>query len=485
MNRPTRIAGAVMVALFMTAFPLRSGFAAHPFFLFQSHLTTKEERELGTKFMLHIRKHYVIIEDPSIAGYVERIGQHIVAKLPTPPPFHFSFYVLEEDVYNAFAAPAGYVFINSGLLSAMESEEELAGILAHEIAHVSCRHISKQMEHAKKIGFVTLAGILAGVFLGGDAAATGAITSGSVAAGASLSLKYSRENEMEADQVGLKYLTEAGYDGKGLLKTLEKIRAKRWFGPEEIPSYLTTHPAIESRMAYLDTWIQTRPEPARPVPSRDPTDFRKVRIKLTALYGDAGTARSDFDAQLRRDPNDAMVYYGKGLLLNRDGKKEEAAENLKKALKWRPLDADILRDLGKVYFHMGDYASALRALRGALAFSPKDPEGWFLLGRAQMETGDLEGALNSFKTLTGTAPYYLPGIYYLGETYGKLGDLGEAHYYLGIYYKEKGRFKNAIFHLNRALDLAAKDSERRLEIEQALKELSRAEVHDRNERSAW
>ena len=477
----TRIA---IVALLITVITVQSGFSAYPFSFSHNCLTTKEERELGKKFMLHVRKSLVLIEDPYIVNYVNRVGQRIVAQLPTMP-FDFHFYVVEQDVYNAFAGPAGHVFVNSGLLSAMESEEELAGILGHEVAHVLSRHISKQMERAKKIGLATLAGVLAGVFLGGDAAATGAITSGSVAAGTSLSLKYSREHEIEADQVGLKYLTKAGYSGGGLLRTLEKIRAKRWFGPEEIPSYLSTHPAVEARMAYLDTWMQTHPEAAQQVHSGDPADFRKVRVKLIALYGDPGTAHGTFDSQLRNDPDDALVHYGKGLALNRDNKKGEAVEHFKKALQWRPLDLDILRDLGKTYFQMGDYASALKTLRGALAFSPKDPEGWFLLGRAQMETGDLAGALDSFKTLVGTSPDYLQGIYYLGETYGRLGRLGEAHYYLGIYYKKKGRLKNARFHLNRALNLLAKDDKKRPTIEKALKDLSGSAEYDRNEKSAW
>ncbi len=473
-----------IVALLIIVITVRGSFAAYPFTLSRIHLTTKEERELGKKLMLYVKEHLVFIEDPSVINYVDRIGQHIVAQLPTTP-FDFHFYVVQEDVYNAFAAPAGHVFINSGLLSAMETEEELAGILAHEISHVLCRHIAKQMEQAKKIGLATLAGVLAGIFLGGDATATGAITSGSIAAGTSLSLKYSRENETEADQVGLKYLAKAGYGCRGLLKILEEIRAKRWFGPEEIPSYLNTHPAIESRLAYLDTWIQTHPEAAESVGPQDPTSFQKVRAKLLALYGDAGEAHSVFDSQLRKNPDDALAYYGKGLVLNRDGKKKEAAEHLKKALQWRPLDPDIHRDLGQIYFHMGQYDSALKTLRGALAFSPKDAEGWFLLGRAQMEMGDLHAALESFKTLVNMAPDYLPGTYYLGETYGRLGNLGEAHYHLGIYFKEKGRFKNARFHLNRALNLLAGDAEKKLTIEKALRELSGTEAHDRNAQSAW
>jgi predicted Zn-dependent protease len=475
----TRIA---IIALLIIGICMRSGSEAYLFPSSHAYLTTKEEEELGKKLMLYVKKHLVLIEDPSIVSYVNRIGEHIVAQLPSSP-FDFHFYIVKEDVYNAFAAPAGYVFINSGLLAAMDSEEELAGILGHEIAHVLCRHISKQIERSQKIGLATLAGVLTGIFLGGSAAA--AISTSSIAAGQSLSLKYSREHETEADQVGLKYLTKAGYGGAGLLKALQKIRAKRWFGPEDIPSYVTTHPAIETRMAYLDTWILTHPEVANSVRPLDPTDFRKAHTKLIALYGDAAAAHGTFDSQLRKNPEDALAYYGKGLVLDRDSRKEEAMENLKRALQLRPLDSDIVRDLGKIYFHMGNYASALKTLKGALAFSPEDPEGWLLLGRAQMEMGDLQGALNSFKTLVKTAPDYLPGTYYLGETYGKVGNLGEAHYHLGIYYKERGRFNNARFHLNRALNLLAKESEKRLAIEQALKELSRTQGHDRNEKSAW
>ena len=225
-----RLARIALIALFITAILIRSSSEAYPFPSAHANLTTNEEKELGKKLMLYVKQNLVLIEDPSIINYVDKIGRNIVAQLPFPP-FDFNFYVVKEDVYNAFAAPAGHVFINSGLLAAMESEEELAGILGHEIAHVLCRHISEQIERSKKIGLATLAGVLAGIFLGGSADAAGAITTSSIAAGQSLTLKYSRENEKEADQVGLKYLTKAGYCSEGLLKMLQKIRTKRLFGP--------------------------------------------------------------------------------------------------------------------------------------------------------------------------------------------------------------------------------------------------------------
>ena len=134
-------------------------------------ITVQQEKELSREFMKVILNHYEIIKDPLIVNYVNDIGNKIISVLP-PQPFVYRFYIVKDDVYNAFATPAGHIFINSGLLEAMENEEELAGIIAHEIAHVVCRHISQKIDRSKKIELATLAGIAAGIFLGAGGAAT-------------------------------------------------------------------------------------------------------------------------------------------------------------------------------------------------------------------------------------------------------------------------------------------------------------------------
>ncbi|MBT8356680.1 MAG: M48 family metalloprotease, partial [Deltaproteobacteria bacterium] len=211
-------------------------------------ITAAEEEELSREFMKVIYKKLKFVEDPVIVNYVNKIGKKIVSILP-PQPFNYRFYVIEEDIFNAFATPAGHIFIYSGLMAAMENEEELAGILGHEIAHVFCRHISQKIDRSKKISIATLAGIAAGIFLGAEGAGEvgSAVVVGSMAAGQSMTLAYSREDERQADQIGLNYLTKAGYTGYGLLSVFKKIRSKHWFGPEQIPTYLTTHPAPEDR----------------------------------------------------------------------------------------------------------------------------------------------------------------------------------------------------------------------------------------------
>ncbi|MEJ2658446.1 MAG: M48 family metallopeptidase, partial [Desulfobacterales bacterium] len=185
-------------------------------------ITIKQEEDLSREFMKLIMAHYEIIKDPLIVNYVNDVGQKLVLTLP-PQPFAYHFYVIKEDSYNAFATPAGHIFIYSGLLEAMDSEEELACILAHEISHVVCRHISQKIERSEKVNIATLAGVVAGVLLGtgGAAAAANAVTLGSVAAGQAYALAYSREDERQADQIGLKILRKAGYNGIGLVTTLK------------------------------------------------------------------------------------------------------------------------------------------------------------------------------------------------------------------------------------------------------------------------
>ena len=147
-------------------------------------LTVKEEEEMARSFLNVIYRHFEIIEDPAVVNYVNKVGKRIVAGLEEPL-FNYRFFVIHTHTYNAFAIPAGYIFINSGLLMAMDNEEELAGILGHEIAHVNARHISQRIEMSKKTSWVGMAGMAAGVLMGlagADAGAAQAVTQGSQAA---------------------------------------------------------------------------------------------------------------------------------------------------------------------------------------------------------------------------------------------------------------------------------------------------------------
>ena len=434
-------------------------------------ITVKEEEEMSSQMMAMIYKHLDIIDDPVIVPYVNKIGQRLLATLP-PQPFTYHFHVINQDVYNAFATPAGHIFVYTGLLNAMREEEELAGIMGHEIAHVYCRHISQKIERSKKISMATLAGVAAGVLmgLGGAGEAAGAVTMGSVAAGQTAELAYSRENEMQADQLGVEFLTQANYSASGLLEILKKIRGKTWFGSNQIPTYLMTHPAVEERISFLSSWLENYDQNHKPIPLVNPEEFDRVHTRSEIRYGDEQVVLGMFESEVKRLPEDPMAHYRYGLILARAGNFKEAISQMRTALTKRAFDPYILKDLGWVYYRDGRYEQALKILESACAMIPENPECQFYLGRTQMEMGDLAGASDSLLQVTRDYPQYTEAYYFLGQSLGKQNQLGDAYYYLGIFYLKSRDYKNAMIQLKQALKYAP-DDEKRKKIQEWMSEM--------------
>jgi len=435
-------------------------------------ITVKEEEDMSRQMLTLIHKYYDIVDDPAVVAYVNDIGNRILSVLPQQP-FRYRFYVINEDVYNAFATPAGHIFVYTGLITAMEEEEELAGILGHEIAHVYCRHISQKIERSKKIGVATLAGIAAGVLLGvgGAGEAASAVTMGTMAAGQSAELSYSRENEIQADQLGLKFISEAGYSVSGLLKILKKIRGKTWFGSDQIPKYLMTHPAVEDRISYISSWLETFHRTSKPIPLVNQDAFNRVHTRVETSYGDEETILNKLKAEVARNPQDPMAHHGYGLILARAGKRQEAIEQIRIALTKRAFDPYILRDLGWVYFLDGQFPQALKTLDSASAMIPDDPECLFYLGRTQMEMGELADATEKLLKLVRQYPEFTEAYYFLGQSMGQQQKLGDAHYYLGVFYLRKRDFKNAKVQFKQALK-HPQDDQKRKKIQEWLGQMS-------------
>ena len=431
-------------------------------------ITYKEEEELSREFLAVVASRFTFIKDPVIEDYVNEIGQRILKQVPTQP-FRYHFYVIREDVYNAFATPAGHIFINSGLLEAVKSEEEIAGIIGHEIAHVVCRHISQNIDRAPKINLATLAGVAAGIFLGATGAGEvgTAVVMGSMAAGQSAMLAYSREDELQADQMGLTYLYDAGYGGEGLLESLKTVRSEQWFGSNQVPNYLMTHPASEDRMAYIDVWLEGNQIPEQKRYHPDPAAFYMMQATLTGKYGNENSALKRMAARLREDPDDPIANYGYALVLARVGRRPEAIDHFLKALEKKALNPYILGELGRVYFQEGKYDQALRVLESAVAMGPADPDAMFFLGRAYLKLDQNEKAIEILEKLIEKHPDFSDVHYFLGTAYGKQGNMADAHFHLGAYYSRKGKLKSAAYHLERARDMAT-DPKRQEAIEKML-----------------
>jgi len=431
-------------------------------------MTVREEKELSEEFLKTIQDHYHVIDDFIIHRYINDLGSRILSTLP-PQPFDYKFHVIAQDTVNAFAGPAGNIFIFSGLFETMDNESQLAGIVAHEIAHVSSRHISEIMEKSKKSQMLSMAGMIAGILvgLGGASAVGSALSIGSLAAGQSMILAYTRENELEADFLGRRYLLEAGYDLYGLKQALKKIRAREWFGEEEIPTYLKTHPATRERLNNLENLLEKQQEKK----SADTPEFQLAKARLMALYGDPARAAERFRQKLSDQPDDFASLYGLALALAESGRPEAALETIRRVKSIRPHDPIIAVDLGRICFLAGKHDQATQVLSGIEDLSAYGKHGMFYLGRSQMSLGNVKAAISAFEKVNEKFPDHSPTLYFLGSCHGELGELDRAHYYLGLYYRQTGENETAGFHFSQALEKSSSDEMKK----KILKEMGKTE----------
>lgn len=417
-------------------------------------ITIKKEEEIAKQFILQIKQHYKIIDDPEVSNYISKIGKEVLSFFPEQP-FNYRFYVVKNDTFNAFAGPGGHIFMHSGLFASLENEDELAGILGHEIAHVACRHISDRLDMESKIKLSTIAGIAAGIFMSiyGDPAAGTALTVGSLAGGPAVSLAYSREDELQADRIGLQYLNDAGYSAKGLTRALAVIRSQQWFGEKQIPVYMMTHPAVEDRMSYIQNWVSNN-EKGNKFKSGNSFDFTLARTVIKAKYTNPAHAKKEFYKAVQADPESLVANYGYGISLARTGKKAEAVTYLKKALEKRAFHTGILTTLGEVYFATGDYPKAESVFSGILSMEPDNFNASLYYSRSLAETGQLDKAIDAIKIYTIESTGNIKAFYCLADIYSRKKNLVDSAYYLGLYYRGIGDIENAKNQFQMALSRA-------------------------------
>lgn len=275
---------------------------------------------------------------------------------------------------------------------------------------------------------------------------------------------------MQADQFGLKFITGAGYGADGLLKILKKIRGKTWFGSDQVPTYLMTHPAVEDRIAYISSWLESYNASHKPIARVNEDAFNRVHTQIETRFGDEATVLSRLQADVARNPEDPLAHYRYGLILARVGKRQEAVQQIRMALTKRAFDPYILRDLGWIYFLDGQFPQALKTLQSACSMLAEDPECSFYLGRTQLEMGNLAEASDNFLALTRRHPQFAEVYYYLGQSLGQQQQLGDAHYYLGVFYIKKRDYKNAVVQLKQALKYT-QDADKRKQAEKWLAQL--------------
>jgi predicted Zn-dependent protease len=186
----------------------------------------------------------VFVRDPIVVGYIEDLGQEILAAAGRQP-FEYRFYVVEDSDLNAFAAPAGHIYVHTGTILAARNASELVGVMAHEIGHVAHRHIANNYNRQRNTGLLYQTGVVAAWLLGGGMGASAAQLGGGLAATVYLN-QFGREAEMQADAFAVDAMPRAGWDPNGLVSFFETLQAE---GGPNVPTFLASHPATQERIA--------------------------------------------------------------------------------------------------------------------------------------------------------------------------------------------------------------------------------------------
>ncbi len=267
-----------------------------------------DERRLGERIMREIRRDPSYLDDPEVADYANSLGAQLTAHSNTVRQ-EFEFFVVRDAQINAFALPGGFIGIHTGLILSAQSESEVAGVVAHEIAHVTQRHIARMINQQSQNQVLSLAALAVAMLAArsNSQVAEAAMVFGQAGVVQS-QLNFTRDNEREADRVGLQLLDGAGFDPRGMAIFFERLQRATRIYEGGAPSYLRTHPLTYERIADIQNRMENLPY--RQVP--DSIDFQLIRAKLRADVDTPRDAVNFFEASLaeRKFLSETASRYG-------------------------------------------------------------------------------------------------------------------------------------------------------------------------------
>ena len=339
-----------------------------------SILSAEQEQLLGESFMRSLREQVTIIEQPVIHHYIQALGERLVLHSDTPEK-KYTFLVVDNPSINAFAGPAGIIGVHSGLIELAASEGELAAVLAHEIAHVSQRHLMRRLESQQDLSIPTIATVLATVVAATASPEAGEAVA-ATATGLSLQqqINFTRGNEQEADHIGMKILHQAGYAPSSMPAFFRKRQKRTRGSGGTLPEYLRTHPLTLSRVADAEGRAAQYP----PQEIMEDETFHLIRHALRV--------------DRFNNPPVAVRHYRKQL--------QEVAGS--------PLRERSQYGLGIALLQADRPAEALQQLLPLLQSWPDQPVLTIAVAYAEVESGDPDAARERIRQLNSLYPAHLP-----------------------------------------------------------------------------
>ena len=415
-------------------------------------LSRSNEAQIGRAIMRQIRNQGVVVEDPQINEYINDIGHRIAAQTNNGD-YKFTFFVIDDPHVNAFALPGGYIGVHTGLIEATRKEDELAGVIAHEIAHVTQRHIARAI-HANSRQSILTTALMLGAMILGAAGAGGDAVQGALAVAqgtaAQQQINFTRNNEYEADRVGIGALADAGFDPHGMASFFEVMSRLTARSPElRVPEFLRTHPVTTARIAEARNRARSYP----PQPVDDSTNYGVARARMivdrfdTPEQAVAHFERRDYDKQTD------IEKYGRAVAYQRAGRHGEANQIFEHL---------IARDRKVIAYHIGlgqsqlaleYYAKGQETFDQALELFPRNVPLVIAYGELLIQLGHADQAHEMLLDLLNNVPPTPEQVRLIARAASEAGDVAESLYYLSEYRLMIGDLVGGIGFLRRALQL--------------------------------
>jgi predicted Zn-dependent protease len=417
-----------------------------------------EEYQVGQSFYWSLQQSVTLVDDPEVSSYINSLGHRLVTNSDDPGR-SFNFFVVPDNSVNAFAAPGGFIGIHTGLMLTSEAESELASVMAHEIAHVTQRHILRNFERSKRMSIPMTAAMIAAALLGvADPSAGSAAIMAVQAGNVQMQLDYSRAHEAEADNLGMQTLVNAGFDPNAMPRFFERLQiAGRFYGGNQIPEFLRTHPITVSRIADA----RGRAANLEPRPQiRDTKKFYLMREKVRVMTSsNLRELIKTYEDKLKDNTaeDESVTRYGYALALLKNSNYTQARDEINdlidlddNQLSYHLVLADIEIALGRMDAALAIYNDFQRVYPDDWALSIKQVQALLRANQPRKAITILQRQLDVGES---SADLYR----LLAKAYGDMGQKSKSHVWLAEHYHSSGQLMQAADQLRIAADYARGD----------------------------
>lgn len=415
-------------------------------------LTKSAESQIGRAIMRDIRRSGRVVEDPQITEYINEIGHRIAAQT-NDGNYDFTFFVVDDSHVNAFALPGGYIGVHTGLIEASRNEDELAGVLAHEIAHVTQRHIARAV-HANSRQSILTTALMLGAMILGAAGGSGDAMQGAMAVAqgtaAQQQINFTRNNEYEADRIGIRALADAGFDPHGMASFFEVMARLQPGTPDSrIPEFLRTHPVTTARIAEA----RNRAREYERRQSNDTTNYGIARARMIVDgYDTDEQAVSYFERRNYRDQTD-IEKYGRAVAYQRAGRHSEANRIFEQLADKDPEVIAYRIGLGQSQLGLEQYEEVQQTFDRALELFPRNVPIVIHYGELLLQLGKAKEAHTMLLDLMNNVPPTPEQVRLIARAANEAGDEAESYYYMSEFRLMTGDLIGGIGFLRRALTL--------------------------------